>query len=66
MYSETFKKNLKNYDKNIISSYLVYLDTNNLYGRGMSQKLPVNGFKWVKKLSKFDQRFIKDYDENRN
>ena len=32
----------------------------------MSQKLPVNGFKWVKKLSKFDQRFIKDYDENRN
>ena len=66
MYSETFKKNLKNYDKNIISSYLVYLDTNNLYGRGMSQKLPVNDFKWVKKLSKFDQRFIKDYDENRN
>ena len=66
MYSETFKKNLKNYDKNIISSYLVYLDANNLYGRGMSQKLPVNGFKWVKKLSKFDQRFIKDYDENRN
>ena len=66
MYSETFKKNLKNYDKNIISSYLVYLDTNNLYGRGMSQKLSVNGFKWVKKLSKFDQRFVKDYDENRN
>ena len=30
----------------------------------MSQKLPVNGFKWVKKLSKFDKCFIKDYDEN--
>ena len=32
----------------------------------MSQKLPVNDFKWVKKLSKFDERFIKDYDENSN
>ena len=30
----------------------------------MSQKLPVSGFKWVKKLSKFDKRFIKNYDEN--
>ena len=26
----------------------------------MSQKLPVHGFKWVKKLSTFDKRFIKD------
>ena len=25
----------------------------------MSQKLPVNGFEWVEKLSKFDERFIK-------
>ena len=30
----------------------------------MSQKLPVNGFEWVKLLSKFDERFIKSYDEN--
>ena len=32
----------------------------------MSQKLPVNGFKWVKKFSKSDEPFIKDYDENSN
>ena len=32
----------------------------------MSQKLPMNCFKWVKKLSKFNQCFIKDYDENSN
>ena len=32
----------------------------------MFQKFPVNGFKWVKKLSKFDEDFIKDYNENSN
>ena len=30
----------------------------------ISQKLTVNDFKWLKKLSKFDERFIKNYDEN--
>ena len=39
---------MQNYDKNIESLYLMYLDTNNLYGLGMSQKLTVNGFKWKK------------------
>ena len=34
----------------------------------MSQKLPVNDFKWVKQeeLSKFNEDFIKNYDENGN
>ena len=40
---------MKNYDKNIESSYTKYLDANNLYEREMSQKLPVNNFKWIKK-----------------
>ena len=30
----------------------------------MSQKLPVNGFKWVKNLSKFNEIFIRNYNEN--
>ena len=57
-------KYMKNYDKKVISSCLMYLDANNLYGCAMSQKLPVNDFEWVQKLSKFDERFIKNYDEN--
>ena len=65
-YAEVNNKYMKNYDKNSISSYLEYLDANNLYGWRMSQKFPVNGFKWVKKLSKFNEHFIKDYDENSN
>ena len=63
-YAKANNKYMKNYDKKIISSYLMYLNANNFYGWEMSQKLPVNGFEWVKKLSKFDKCFIKDYDEN--
>ena len=55
---------MKNYDKDIELSYLKYLVANSLYGWAMSQKLPVNGFEWVINLSKFDERFIKNYDEN--
>ena len=54
-------KYMKNCDKFIESSYLEYLDTNKLYGWGMSQKLPVDGFKWIEEndLSKFNESFIK-------
>ena len=39
-------KHMKNYQKNIESSYLMYLDVHSLYGWKMPQKLTVNGFKW--------------------
>ena len=52
--------------KNIESSYLMYLDANNLYRCAVSQKLPVNGFKWKDDLSRFNERFIKSYNENSN
>ena len=55
---------LKDYDKNIELSYIMYLDANNLYGWAMSQNLPVNGFKWVKDLSEFNEIFIRNYNEN--
>ena len=64
-YATANNKYLKNYNKYTESSYLEYLDANNLYGWAMSQKLPVNDFEWIKKddLLKFDEKFIKNYDE---
>ena len=42
----------------------MYLDANNLCGWAISQKLPVNGFKWIEGSSEFNKSFIKTYDEN--
>ena len=55
---------MKNYNKNIESLQLLYLDANNFYGWAMFQKLSFNSFKWNKDVSKFDEDFIKNYDED--
>ena len=54
---------MKDCDKDKESSYLQYWDVNNLYGRVMLQKLPVNNFEWVKDTSQFNKDFIKNYNE---
>ena len=41
-----------------------YNDANNIYGFAMSEPLPVDGFKWMKDLSKIDEDLKKNYDEN--
>ena len=63
-YAKANNKYMKNYNKNEESSYIQYLDANNLYGWAMSQKLPVNDFKWINNVSKINEKFIKDYDED--
>ena len=57
---------MRNYNENEESSYIQYLDANNLYGWAMSQKLQVNGFKWLEDTSEINEEFIKNYDENNN
>ena len=56
-------KYMKNYNNNEESSYIQYLDANNLYGWAMSKKLPVNGFKWTDN-NIINEEFIKNYNEN--
>ena len=59
-YAKANNKYMKNYDKNIESSYIEYLDAKNFYGWAMSQKRPTNGFKWVEDLCQFNEDFIKN------
>ena len=65
-YAKANNKYMKNYNKDIESSYLTFLDANNLYRWEMSQKLSVNCFKWKESIDKFDEDFIKNYDEDSN
>ena len=62
-HAKVNNKYMKNYDKDITSSYLAYLDANNMHGWAMCQKLSVNGFKWAE-LSRCNERFIKNCNEN--
>ena len=63
-HAKANNKYMKNYDKNKESSYIQYLDAKNLYGWVMSQKLPINDFKWIKNISKINEKFIKNYNED--
>ena len=40
---------LSDYNPNIPTSYIMYVDANNLYGKGMSEKLPTGNFRWLSK-----------------
>ena len=46
-YAKANNKYLSDYDKDEPSSYISYLDANNLYGVAMSCKLPDRDFKWI-------------------
>ena len=63
-YPKANHEYMKDYNKNEEESFLEYLDANNLYGWAMSEPLPVDGFDWIKDLSKIDEDFIKNYDKD--
>ena len=65
-YAKANNKYMKDYDKKKKSSYIQYLDANNLYGKAMTEKLPVRGFRWMDDISKTDEDFVKGYNKNDN
>ena len=63
-YASANNHYMKDYDKNKESSYIQYLDANNLYRAVMSKKFPIKRFKWMDDISRIDEELIKGYDEN--
>ena len=51
-YAEVNNKYMKNYNPEKESSFIQYLDANNLYGWAMTQQLPTHGFNWIKNITK--------------
>ena len=53
-FSKANNPYLKDFDGSKATSYIQYLDANNLYGWTMSQPLPIGEFKWLNKVDSLD------------
>ena len=60
-HAQANNKYMKNYNEKEESSYIMYLDANNLYGWAMSQKLPSGNFRWIPYPEYIN---LDSYDEN--
>ena len=49
-HAKANNKYMNDYDPKKQSTFISYLDMNNLYGWAMSEYLPYEEFKWLKKL----------------
>ena len=58
-YAKANNKYMAEHNPDEISSYIMYLDANNLYGHSMSQKLPTGNFEWIENV---DADWIKSVD----
>ena len=59
-YAKANNKYLNDYDPKKPSTFISYLDMNNLYGWAMSEYLPCGRFKWLKNIDKFDVMSISE------
>ena len=61
-YVKAANKYMKSYNQHTISSYLIYLDANNLYGLAMSMKLPYGNLQWINDTQSTDD--VMKYEDN--
>ena len=64
-YATANIKYMKKFNKEIISTVLLYLDANNLYGWAMCEKRPIGEFKLIDP-KEYTEEKIKSYDDNSN
>ena len=62
-YAKANNKYMKTYNENVKSTYVQYIDANNIYGWAMSKKLPVRRFK-CDDANKYTEVMIKNYNED--
>ena len=55
-YTKANDENMNDYDSKKPSTFITYLDMNNLYVWTMSEYLPDGAFKWLKNVDGFDVR----------
>ena len=53
-YAKANNKYMCDYDSNKPSTFIIYLDKNNLYGWAMSEYLPYEEFEWLKNVDELD------------
>ena len=57
-YAKANNKYMNDYDSKKLSTFITYLDMNNLYGWRLSDYLPYGGFKWLKNVDGFNVTLI--------
>ena len=62
-YARANASGMENYDTSKHNGYIMYLDSNSLYGWAMSQHLPMSNFKWLrdKEMKDWEMMMIPDY-----
>ena len=64
-YAKANNEYLNDYDPKKPSTFMSYLDMNNLYGWAMSEYLPCGRFKFLKNIDKFDEMSVSEKKSNR-
>ena len=59
-YAKANNKYMNDYDPKRPSTFISYIDMNNLYGSAMSEYLPHEEFKWLKKVDEFNVMSINE------
>ena len=54
---------MSDYDSNKPSTFITYVDKNNLYGWSMSEYVPYEEFKWLENVDEFDVNSINEKSE---
>ena len=60
IYAKANNKYINDYDPEKPSTFITYLDKNNLYGWTMSEYLPYGEFEWLENVDKFDVMLINE------